>query len=357
MNKKLKVRLGSLIILLLVMGLVYMIIPDASQYLNRFGKIVFDRHGRILRSFLNEDEQWCFSPQNDVTPSKLEKAVLIFEDRYFYWHPGFNPLSICKALIRNIRAGEVVSGGSTITMQVCRIAQPGRRTVLKKIYELLQAIKLEIKFSKREILSLYLNNAPYGGNIIGIRAASYKYFGREPAQLSWAEAALLAVLPNAPGQLSPGKNQQLLINKRNLLLQKLKEHGYLDELTCRLSCQEPAPDTSLTLPCEAPHFTRLAAEKEDSPEILTTLDLELQNLVEQSISFRSAYLRECGINNLAAIVADNKSGEILVWIGSQDFYDFENCGQVNGVIAERSPGSTLKPFLYALAIEKGLIVP
>lgn len=344
-------------IIIVIAGIIYLVTPDASQQLDKYGKIVLDRNGKILRAFLNEDEQWCFLPQNKSIPSKLEKAVLTFEDRYFYQHPGFNPVSIIKAMLRNIKAGKVVAGGSTITMQVCRIAQPGSRTLLKKLRELLQALKLEILYSKKKILSLYLNNAPYGGNIVGIRAAAYKYFGHEPEQLSWAEAALLAVLPNAPAQLSPGNNQQRLIAKRNLLLHKLADAGYMDAHTCQLSCLEPVPASKRKFPCEAPHLTRLAAGRQDEPEIITTLDLELQNLVERSIDFRSAYLQENGIRNLAALVADNRTGEILVWIGSQDFYDEQSSGQVDGVLASRSPGSTLKPFLYALAIDDGLIVP
>jgi penicillin-binding protein 1C len=357
MKRKSKIWLRIAVIIILFSGVIYLITPDASQQLDRYGKIVLDRNGKILRAFLNEDEQWCFLPQNKPVPAKLEKAVLTFEDRYFYQHPGFNPVSIYKALVRNIKAGKIVAGGSTITMQVCRLAHPGKRTLSKKLLELLHAFKLEILYSKKHILALYLNNAPYGGNIVGIRAAAYKYYGREPEQLSWAEAALLAVLPNAPAQLSPGRNQQLLIEKRNRLLHILADKGYFDQNTCLLSCLEPAPDSRRLLPCQAPHLTRLAANRQDEPEISTTIDRELQNLVENTIDFRSSYLQENGIKNLAALVADNASGEILVWIGSQDFYDEKSNGQVDGVLAARSPGSTLKPFLYALAMDEGLIVP
>jgi len=357
MKKRKRFWLIIALIVIIFLGIIYLITPDASKKLDNYGKIVLDRQGKILRAFLNENEQWCFVPGNAQIPPKLEKAVLCFEDRYFYQHPGFNPVSIFKAMIRNIKAGKVVSGGSTITMQVCRLANPGKRTLFKKLMELLQAVKLEILYSKKEILSLYLNNAPYGGNILGVRAASLKYFAREPAQLSWAEAALLAVLPNAPAQLSPGKNQQLLIDKRNRLLHRLADRGYIDETTCELSCREPAVDSKRNLPCEAPHFTRYAAAKQNSLEIRTTLDLELQNMIERTIKFQSGYLHENGIRNLSSLVIDNQSREILVWIGSQDFYDDEAQGQIDGVLAERSPGSTLKPFLYASAIDDGLIVP
>jgi penicillin-binding protein 1C len=195
-----KKSIRTILILLTICALLilaYAVIPDVSRDLNKYGRLVYDRNGKILRAFLNDDEQWCFEPVDNKIPPKLEKVVLLYEDRWFYRHPGFNPVSIIQALVTNIKAGRVISGGSTITMQVCRLARPGNRTVIKKFSELLQAIKLEIKYSKKQILSMYLNNAPYGGNIVGIRAASLKYFGREPEHLSWAEAAVLAVLPPA----------------------------------------------------------------------------------------------------------------------------------------------------------------
>jgi penicillin-binding protein 1C len=357
MKKKYLTGLAIAGMMLIILIAIYFITPDITKNLNNYGKLVLDREGKILQAYLNEDEQWCFAPGTESIPFKLKKAVLLYEDRYFYLHPGFNPIAIIRAFIRNIAAGRIVSGGSTISMQLCRIANPGRRTLTKKISELCQAVKLEIRYSKAQILTLYLNNAPYGGNIVGYRAASLRYFNREPDALSWAEAALLAVLPNAPGMIAPGKNQATLQKKRNVLVQKLFKNGDIDETTFQLSCLEPVPESRNVLPSRAPHLARLAAIKSDKPLVYTTIDSKLQNLVETSISFRSAYLHDSGIKNLAALVIDNQTLEILVWLGSQDFSDDSHSGQVDGVIAQRSPGSTLKPLLYALSIDDGLIVP
>ena len=341
----------------MLFALLYLFINDNTGNLNIYGKMIYDRNGKILRAFLNENEQWCFKSQNWQIPEKLQKAVLTFEDKYFYYHQGINPISICNALIRNIKAHKVVSGGSTITMQVCRISNPGNRTILRKFAESLQAVKLEIKYSKNQILSFYLNNAPYGGNIIGIRAASLKYFQREVEQLSWAEAALLAVLPNDPSQLAPGHNDSALTDKRNRLLKKLYQNHEIDEFTLQASLIEPIPQKVFLLPQFAPHFTNFVSNKFSEIEYHTTLDLDIQQNIETITNSYIHNLNSKGIRNLSAVVTDNTSGNILAWIGSQNFWDKENSGNVDGVLANRSPGSTLKPFLYALSIDDGLITP
>ncbi|MCF7920679.1 MAG: penicillin-binding protein 1C [Candidatus Cloacimonetes bacterium] len=354
---KIKRELFILVAVIISAAALYLLLPDDTGNLGHYGKVIYDRQGKILRAFLNDEQQWCFTPGYQLIPPKLEKAVLFFEDQHFYHHPGINPVSVWYAFIRNIKAGKVVSGGSTITMQVCRLSDPGRRTFFKKFTEMLQAVKLEIKYSKSEILSFYLNNAPYGGNIKGIRAASLKYYQREPQQLSWAEAALLAVLPNEPAQLAPGHNVPALLAKRNRLLYKLHKYNQINDITLKGSLAEPLPVSSSLLPQEAPHFTRLVEAATDEKEIHTTLDLTLQKNTESICQVYQQSLTEIGIRNLAALVTDNQTGEILIWKGSQNFWDDKSSGSVDGVLASRSPGSTLKPLLYALAIDEGLISP
>lgn len=350
-------RFRAVLGVLCLVALIYLAIPDHSSELNDFGRIIYDRNGRILRAFLNSEEQWCFTPKSQQVPDKLKIAVLEFEDRFFYYHPGFNIVSIFNALVRNIKAGRVISGGSTITMQVCRIASPGKRTIIKKLSETLQAVKLEIKYSKDEILGFYLNNAPYGRNIKGVRAASLKYFQRELSELSWAESALLAVLPNEPAQLSPGIKSDKLFAKRNRLLKRLADKKYISSEIFNAGVIEPLPEKCWNLPQEAMHFTRMVNAEAHEKEVQTSLDFEIQKIVETKADIHSSRLDEFGIRNCSAMVADNESGKVLAWLGSDNYFNKQEQGEVDGVLAERSPGSTLKPFLYGLAIDEGLITP
>ena len=346
------------VIVLLSLLLLYFAIP---LNLNRFrdhSTMVLDNEDRILRVFLNEQEQWCLpSLHDDVIPSKLETAVLVYEDRSFFYHPGINFWAILRAFYMNVKYGKVVSGGSTITMQVVRLASQNSRTIPHKLLEIFQAVKLEIKFSKKQILKMYLDHAPYGRNIVGIRAASLKYFGREPENLTWSEAATLAVLPNAPGLISPGRQQQKLISKRNRLLETLLKRNIIDEATCDLSKMELMPDVVYPLPMLAPHLTRQAANEANSSLIRTTLNKQIQYDTEIILTQQAEYLQSIGINNICALICKTETGEIAAYCGSQDFRDSKRNGQVDGVQAARSPGSTLKPFLYALCMDDGILLP
>jgi len=197
------------------------------------------RDGELLSARITPDGQWRFPPCDSV-PERLGQCIRYFEDEYFPWHPGINPVSLGKALFRNIRAGEVVSGGSTISMQVVRLSRKGKpRTIAQKVIEMVLALRLELGRSKEDILELYASYAPFGGNVVGIDAAAWRYYGRPAHRLSWGEAATLAVLPNAPALIYPGRNQEELRVKRDRLLLKLEEKGVIDALDGELARSEP----------------------------------------------------------------------------------------------------------------------
>ncbi|MGD9994778.1 MAG: penicillin-binding protein 1C [Salinivirgaceae bacterium] len=355
-----KLKFIHLIGIALLSFLLYLILPFNQPFFSTdYSVVVADEEGRFLRVFLNKQEQWCFSPQIEMqVPEKLKQAVTLFEDEYFYRHPGVNPVSVIRALKQNINEGKIVSGASTLTMQVARIRQGNKRTYWNKLKELAEAFKLEVHFTKDELLKLYLDHAPYGANIQGYQAASYRYFGKNPSELSWAEAATLAVLPNAPGIIFPSKKNHLLKEKRDRLLLKLHQSGAMDKTSYELAVLEPVPNVIYTFGMAAPHFAQFVKSKHtDETYIRTTLNYDLQRRVESLTTRQANRLRNQGIKNVAVLVAETQSGKIKAYVGSQDFFNFETLGQVNGVLAPRSSGSVLKPFLYAQAIDEGLIMP
>ena len=348
--------------------------------------VVQDRHGETLRVFLNSQEQWILPPQPAASPPTaagaaeagrsaagdgpgaapvpevLRVAVTQFEDRRFWFHGGVDLLAVGRALFQNIVSGRQVSGASTITMQVARLMEEKPRTIASKILETLQAIKLEGLFTKDEILNLYLNHAPYGGNTRGYQTAAYRYFGKDASRLTWAEAATLAVLPNAPATISPVGSPQTLTTRRNQLLGHLAAEGFLDGATLELALEEPVPRGAISFPVSAPHLAdRLRIESSRTPAqaflATSTLDLDIQRLVERQAEYHGRYLRGQGISNVSAVVVDTRSGEVLAYLGSQDYFDDSIHGSVDGVAAYRSTGSILKPFLYALAMDDGMLLP
>ena len=323
-----------------------------------YSTLILDSEGRLLRAFLNEGEQWCFPPDSSLAvPLKLRAAVLRFEDRRFYGHRGVDPLALVRALYQNAEAGQVRSGASTLTMQVARLMRPKPRTLFNKALETLLALRIELHTPKEEILRLYLDHAPYGGNIVGYRAASRRYFRKQPGELTWSEAATLAVLPNAPGLVSPTADPRRLARKRNRLLAGLQRAGYFGAETLRLAVAEPVPERALPLPVAAPHLSRALASGRRGRIVRTTLDAGLQRDLEALVARHLRYLDHLGIGNGAALLVETGSGKVRAWVGSRDFFDPEHQGQVDGVVAPRSSGSLLKPFLYALSMDEGLVLP
>ena len=321
--------------------------------------VVLDKNDHILRTYLNKDEQFILPPDSsDTVPAKLERAVLLYEDRYFYYHPGFNIISILKAMAINWQSGRIKYGASTISMQVCRMISPKKRNYSNKLLEILQTIKLEMLYTKNEILSLYLDHVPYGGNIRGYKAATWRFFAKKPESLTWAEAALLAVLPNSPGKVSLKRNRKSLVQKRNRLLKELHENGIIDKETMLLAFGEKLPRGDIALPKMAPHLSDYLKSKAGSKHIVkTTIEQKIQMDVNRIVKDHLFLLQGFGIENGCAIVVDNAGGSVIAYIGSQNFFAKENQGEVDGIRAARSSGSILKPFLYALAIDQGLILP
>lgn len=320
--------------------------------------IVRDRHGAILRAFIASDEQWRFPVAlNEVGPV-LGKAILESEDRWYRWHAGVNPLSVARAAWSNWRSGRVVSGASTIPMQIARMAEPKDRTPLAKAAEMFRALQLDWHFGKDELLEIYLNLLPQGGNRRGVGAGAHFYFGKRPQQLSLAEAALLAVLPRSPASYDPTRNADAALAARNDLLRALGRRGAFDEATVALALREALPERLRRNPFRAPHFARhMVARAGGARDIVTTLDGSLQRVAEERAAWFAKRLRDRGIENVAAVVIDNETRALRAMVGSAGFFEAPYRGQVNGAIARRSPGSTLKPLLYAMAIDSGLVIP
>lgn len=325
-----------------------------------YSTILLDRKGRLLSASIADDGQWRFPGDGEI-PDRFVTALLAREDKRFFHHPGVDPIAVARALAANARAGEVVSGGSTITMQVIRLSRPGRpRTIAEKLLEALLALRLEMATGKAGILRLFASNAPFGGNVVGFEAASWRYFGREPRSLSWAECALLAVLPNSPGLIHPGRNREELLARRDRLLAALHREGAIDADALRLSLAEPLPPSPFPLPRDAPHLLdgargRAGAGAQPGARITTTLDRSLQLRVNDILLRRAERWRESGIANAAVLVLDVETGDPLAYAGN---VPGEGPGSAVDIIRSvRSTGSLLKPFLYASMLDSGELLP
>ena len=318
-----------------------------------YSTVVTDRDGRLLGARIADDQQWRFPPC-DTVPYRCATAIIQFEDRHFRWHPGVDPAALVRAVVSNLRAGHVVSGGSTITMQVIRLSRGKERNLWQKAIEAVQATRLELRYSKKRILSLYVSHAPFGGNVVGLEAAAWRYFGRPADQLSWAESATLAVLPNAPSSIHPGKGRDKLLEKRNRLLEKLHKRGYIDASTLEDAMDEPLPDAPYPLPNHARHWVE---GQPHGVRTRTSIDLPLQRQVESVTDRWSDELDLGGAADLAAVVMDVRSGEILAYVGNASAARSRAGSEVDIARAPRSTGSILKPFLYCASLQEGVILP
>ncbi|WP_299333302.1 penicillin-binding protein 1C [uncultured Psychroserpens sp.] len=318
--------------------------------------VITSKTNELLGAQIASDGQWRF-PHNDSIPEKFKTCIIQFEDEYFYDHPGFNPISIAKALSDNISSGEVKRGGSTLTQQVIRLSRKGQaRTYFEKIKEIILATRLEFRHSKEKILAYYTSNAPFGGNVVGLDAASWRYFNRDANQLSWAESATLAVLPNAPSLIYPGKNQKRLLEKRDRLLKKLLDNEIIDSLTYELSIAEGLPQKPYALPQIAPHLLQKVAISNRGKRIQTTIDSKLQERVNHIVKNQYNLLKQNEIHNAAVLVLDVHTREVLAYIGNTPT-DRAHQKDVDIIDKPRSTGSILKPFLYAAMLDAGDILP
>lgn len=336
---------------------------DPLPDLKPFSTQVYDREDNLIAAYLSEDDKWRFrSPTSEVSED-MKKAILAKEDQWFYWHPGVNPVSIFRALWSNVWSGKRVSGASTITMQVARMLEPKPRTWRNKLYEMFRALQLEWHYSKDEILEMYLSYLPYGGNIEGVKAASYIYFGRPPEKLSLAQATLLTVIPNRPNSLRLDTKRDQARRERDRWLHYFDTEEVFPKDQIRIALSEPITATRRDLLPSAPQFSRRVAQLHarnpaNSSEVLsTTLDPEIQATASRLLGNYVRRARSKGISNGAVLIVDNSTSEVLAYCGSADFFDDDAAGQVDGVQAIRSPGSALKPVVYALAFDKGILTP
>ena len=313
--------------------------------------------GRLLGARIAADGQWRFPPC-DTVPEKFAKAIVTYEDKRFYRHKGIDPLAIARALRLNLKSGEVQSGASTITMQTVRLSRGNKpRTVSEKLIEMALALWMEKTRSKREILSLYASNAPFGGNVVGIGAAAQRYFGRGADELSWAESATLAVLPNSPALIHPGRSRDILLTKRNFLLDKLLKAGHIDSLECVLAKEEPLPDKPYRLPETAWHYLETQRLEGGDRIYRSSIDYDLQLRAEEILRRHSALFASNEVHNLAAVILNVRSGEPVVYCGNSSHELSVAGSNVDVVQAPRSSGSTLKPLLYGAMLDEGLILP
>jgi penicillin-binding protein 1C len=352
-----KYLLRTLLVLLALLLIVLLLVPTPS-FDKPCSTVVLASDGQLLGARIATDGQWRF-PSNDTVPDKFKTCIIQFEDQYFQYHPGVNLFAIGRAMVQNVRAKRVVSGGSTITMQVARMAGNGqKRTIGNKLIEILSALKLELLYSKKSILSLYASNAPFGGNLVGIDAACWRYFGHSASRLSWAEAATLAVLPNAPSLIFPGTNDQKLKIKRDKLLKKLLNRKIIDPLDCELAIDEVLPEKPFALPDHSFHLTERLKKSNSGELIVTGINYQLQQQVKELVREHSSQLATQHIFNASAIVIDVKTNQVRAYIGNSPANNLSDCNnQVDMITSPRSTGSILKPFLYASMLSDGEMLP
>lgn len=318
--------------------------------------VVYSKEGHLLGAKISDDEQWRFSLIDSV-PHNFKVCITQFEDRWFYCHPGINPAAIVRAAIQNVKARKVVSGGSTITMQTMRLLRGGKpRTFAEKLIEMFFALRYELCYPKDDIMRLYVSHAPFGGNVVGLEAASWRYFNRSPNNLTWAEAATLAVLPNAPSLIYPGKNQEALFKKRNALLKKLIDKGIIDSTSYQLGIAEELPIKPRALPHPAPHFFDFVAQKHKGERLHSGIDFSIQSELRRMLNNHSKLLSSNEIHNAAALVVDNESGTIIAYVGNSD-YTMSNANSVDIIRSARSTGSIIKPLLLAFMLDDGELLP
>ncbi len=335
---------------------IYYFSLPSTLFKEPYSTVIESREGELLGAKIAGDGQWRF-PAHDSVPDKFKQCIVYFEDEYFYTHPGFNPVAMVNAMQQNSKAGKVVRGGSTLTQQVIRLSRKGkRRSYFEKVIELILATRLELGYSKNNILELYAAHAPFGGNVVGLEMAAWRYFGVQSNQLSWAESATLAVLPNAPSLIYPGKNQIKLVAKRNRLLLKLKSESIIDEQTYELAIEEPLPQKPFDLPQIAPHLLERVAKNAKGTRVETTVNFELQNRVNQIAKYYYNQYQQNEVHNLAILVIDVQNRDIISYVGNAPT-DRDHQKDVDIIEAARSTGSILKPLLYAAMLDDGEILP
>ncbi|MFH1196794.1 MAG: penicillin-binding protein 1C [bacterium] len=322
-----------------------------------YSKVIQSSNGTLLTSYLTQDDKWRMRTRLEEVTPELVAGIIAKEDKSFFFHSGVDFTAIVRALYQNIVSRKRESGASTITMQVVRLLEPAERNYFNKFREMIRAYQLELHYSKKEILEMYLSLLPYGGNIEGVKSASYIYFNRPPNKLSLAQSITLAVIPNNPNKFRLDVSTEPVRKMRNYWVKKFvaeetfKKNDLLDAL------DEPMTAQRFTVPNLAPHFSLFMNDISNEDIVRTTLDLKTQLIAEKLLFNHVNRVKGKNVSNGAVIIIDNKASSVVAYCGSADFNDINASGQVNGVTAIRSPGSTLKPGLYALAFDLGILTP
>jgi penicillin-binding protein 1C len=349
--KRLAIGFVALLILFFLLNWIFPV-PDKIEY----STIITDNKGTVINSYLTNDQKWRMKTELDEISPLLQKTILAKEDRHFYSHPGVNPLGVIRAVFSNIIHMRRMSGASTITMQVAKMLEPGKRNIWSKLREMFRALQLELKYSKKEILQMYLNLVPYGGNIEGVKAASLLYFNKNPDHLSLAEITALSIIPNKPGVMIPGRNNDFIVKERNRWLQKFAGRNVFTQKEIEDALAEPLNAKRGTVPHYLPHLS-YKLKKQGGDIIKTNIDLNTQLKTEKLVADYIRTQRLKNIKNAAVVIIDNKTHKVITYVGSSNFFDTTDGGQVNGANAVRQPGSTLKPLLYAMCFDEGLLTP
>ena len=346
--------IGGGVITLLLIGYIFCL--PRQLFHVPYSTVVTDRNNELLGARIAPDGQWRFPPRT-TTPAKIQACFIEFEDNHFFHHWGVNPVSIGRAAYQNLKAGRVISGGSTITMQTIRLARNNPRTFSEKFIEMIWATRLEFRYSKEKILSLYVSHAPFGGNVVGLDAAAWRYFGHSADDLSWAEAAMLAVLPNSPAMIHLSKSRQALLDKRNRLLTRLHTKGVLDDSSYELALSEPLPQEPKPLPQIAPHLTDYFYQTRNGNYSVSTIDRGIQLQIEELIERWNGEFSRSDIRNIAILVIDVQKNQPIAYCGNVHFNKTNSGNQVDIIRSPRSTGSILKPFLYYAMLQEGSILP
>jgi len=349
--KRIGIAFVALFLLFLLLNLLFPL-KDKIEY----STIIADKNGEVINAYLTKDQKWRMKTELKEISPLLRKTIIAKEDRYFYYHPGVNPFALIRATFKNIFRMRRTSGASTITMQVARALEPRKRNLLSKMIEMFRAYQLEWKYSKDEILQMYLNLVPYGGNLEGVKSASLLYFSKNPDHLSLAEITALSIIPNRPSSLVMGKNNNLIVAERNRWLKKFANDKVFTEKEIEDALAEPLTATRTTVPHYAKHLSNKLYKKGDY-YYKTHLDLNTQLKTEKIVEDYIRAQRLRNINNASVVIIDNNTHNVIAYVGSANFNDTTDGGQVNGAAAVRQPGSTLKPLLYALCIDEGLLTP
>ncbi len=350
-GRRILLTVAACFLILFVLHLLFPL-PDKIEY----STLITDNKGEVIHAFLTKDEKWRMKTELEEISPLLRKTIVQKEDKYFYYHFGINPFAVTRAFFMNLLKLKRTSGASTITMQVARALEPKRRNLPNKFIEMFRALQLELKYSKAEILQLYLNLVPYGGNIEGVKSASILYFGKNPNHLSLAEITALSIIPNRPSTLVMGKNNDEIVRQRNKWLNRFAKEKIFTVKEIEDALAEPLTARRLVVPKQMPHLSYKLKQSGDA-NIHTTIDFNTQQKTEKLVEDYVRTQRLSNIRNASVIIIDNETHRVITYVGSGDFKDTTDGGQVNGAAAVRQPGSTLKPLLYGLCFDEGLLTP